>query len=181
MESVDECVSWLNRPVMDLIQLRSVVTRLATNWEQLKLLLRERGLVVREDSASPSPPRRDGEMELVDKDTTGSSQTTSQQSSQPGSEEQATQQPPAGSQSPSDGDGTTTTVARAFIGPVKMTNDVEVSGDHGDRGQSAVQYENHGEVAIMAESGQTESMQHQNACMETSESATIHSSGLQMS
>ena len=42
---IDECVDLLEQDVLDLLSLRGVVTKLSTNWRELKLLLREKGLL----------------------------------------------------------------------------------------------------------------------------------------
>ena len=43
--SIDECVHLLDHDVLDLLILRGVITKLSTNWRQLKLSLREKGLL----------------------------------------------------------------------------------------------------------------------------------------
>lgn len=43
--SIDECVALLEHDVLDLLSLRGVITKLSTNWRQLKLSLREKGLL----------------------------------------------------------------------------------------------------------------------------------------
>ena len=43
--SIDECVDLLEQDVLDLLSLRGVIKKLSTNWRQLKLSLRERGLL----------------------------------------------------------------------------------------------------------------------------------------
>ena len=42
---IDECVDLLEQDVLDLLSLRGVITKLSTNWRELKLLLREKGLL----------------------------------------------------------------------------------------------------------------------------------------
>ena len=44
--SVDECVCWLEQDVLDLLRLKGIVTNLSTNWRQLKLSLREKGILL---------------------------------------------------------------------------------------------------------------------------------------
>ena len=44
--SVDECVRWLKHDVLDLLRLKGIVTKLSTNWRQLKLSLREKGILL---------------------------------------------------------------------------------------------------------------------------------------
>ena len=44
--SVDECVRWLEQDVLDLLRLKGIVTKLSTNWRQLKLSLREKGILL---------------------------------------------------------------------------------------------------------------------------------------
>ena len=44
--SVDECVRWLEQDVLDLLRLKRIVTKLSTNWRQLKLSLREKGILL---------------------------------------------------------------------------------------------------------------------------------------
>ena len=44
-DSIDECVQLLEQDVLDLLSLRGVITKLSTNWRELKLSLREKGLL----------------------------------------------------------------------------------------------------------------------------------------
>ena len=44
-KSIDECVDLLEQDVLDLLCLRGVITKLSTNWRELKLSLREKGLL----------------------------------------------------------------------------------------------------------------------------------------
>ena len=56
IETIDECVSCLNQQVIDLLSLRDVITNLSTNWEQLKLSLREKGLLREKESSDDGRP-----------------------------------------------------------------------------------------------------------------------------
>jgi hypothetical protein len=49
--SIDECVHLLGQDVLDLLSLRGVISKLSTNWRQLKQSLREKGLLRDNQSA----------------------------------------------------------------------------------------------------------------------------------
>ena len=71
---IDECVHWLEQDVLDLLSLRGVVTKLSANWQQLKLSLREKGLLrdtqSLDDLQGPtSPAVSTGSSQAVLKDT----------------------------------------------------------------------------------------------------------------
>ena len=166
IESVDECVSWLSRPVIDLLTLRSVVTRLSTNWEQLKLSMRERGLL-REGSSNPPPPDDDGDMEVEGKDTAPGCERDLQSDRQE-SEDQTAEPLPGDSQT-TDQCGT----SADFIGPVLPSTVVTETANHGV--QSTL------EESEVTQTTTGQEVEHRNGNMETLESATVQTSGLQMS
>ena len=158
--SIDECVSWLQQQVLDLLSLREVVTRLSTDWDQLKSSLRENGVLRGDESVEglkSQPTSAGGDLEVADYESTDDNQAS--QSIKP----------------TENGTGSTAVV---FIGPVRPTDIVKSSSGTDESEQSVDQYE--GQSQVTQTSG-TESLVYQNGSMETSESATVQSSGLQMS
>ena len=193
VESIDECVSWLNQQVIDLLSLRGVITRLSTNWEQLKLSLRDKGLLRENESSDNEPPG--GAMEEGDKEST----SDTPQSAREGTGEEAVVDNPGsgggGVAGECDGlledDGTepvpvTSAVGSAvsFIGPVLPPSDALPASSGGDDssggGEDGGQRSDdgaHAEIPI-----ESELQQNGNGDTGTLEpAATIKSSGLQMS
>ena len=183
MESIDECVSWLNQQVLDLLSLRSVVARLSTNWEQLKLSLTEKGLLG-EDFESKRTPEPD--VQPDPSETFFRRDSNLDEASGCGEDSQNTRLSPDNQEwrvEHSGEDCQTETVAGqtgvGFIGPVRPSGAIESAGGY-EGGQSTDQS---GAVCTSVEGGAESILDpnQQNGTMETSELATAQSSGLQMS
>ena len=175
VDSIDECVSWLNKQVLDLLSLRGVITRLSTNWEQLKFSLREKG-IISEDNESEQHPDSSGQGDPdaaggKDKDLEGAGDSGGGSENtrfDPDGQEPRDDHPSEGRQSESV-DGQT---AVGFIGPVIPNVTTESAG--GCEGvQSAAQCD------VTEERTESVVDQNQNGSMETLELASAQSSGLQ--
>ena len=194
--SIDECVSWLQHQVLDLLSLRGVVTKLATNWEQLKLSLRKEGLLksTMDDWQGPPPPSIPTESaEAVPTavacigpvrptDTSGHDETS--QSVVELNTELSTETfigPVIPIQSTAEDveqfskePGPNTAV---FIGPVIPGDAARSTSEHGEITPSV---EIQSQTAVQDERTETLVEKNGNGSMKTSESATVQSSGLQM-
>ena len=181
MESIDECVSWLNQQILDLLNLRGVVARLSTNWEQLKLSLTEKGLLGEDFESKQTPEtsvQPDQAATVVRKDN------SLDEASGGGEDSQNTRLHPDNQEwrvEHSGEDCQTETVAgqtgRDFIGPVRPSSTAESAGGY-KGGQSTDQS---GVVCTSIEGGAESVVDpNQNGSMETTELATAQSSGLQM-
>ena len=193
--SIDECVSWLQHQVLDLLSLRGVVTKLATNWEQLKLSLREEGLLksTMDDWQGPPPPSIPTEsaeavptavasIGPVRPTDTGGHDETSQSIVELNTElsTEAFIGPVIPIQSTSEDveqfskePGASTAV---FMGPVIPGDAARSTSEDGEITPSVDQ------SLTAAQDERTEAVveKNGNGSMETSESATVQSSGLQM-
>ena len=187
--SIDECVSWLQHQVIDLLSLRGVITKLATNWEQLKLSLEGKGLLINtvDDWQGPPPPTIPAEsaealptaaasigpvrptdtsghdepaQSVVELNTEHSTETFIGPTSK--DVEQFSREP-----------GPSTAV---FIGPVIPGDAARSTSEDGEITPSVDQ------SLTAAQDERTEAVveKNGNGSMETSESATVQSSGLQM-
>ena len=182
--SIDECVNWLEQQVLDLLNLRGIISKLSTNWGQLKLLLREKGLLKEgdiqpeDDSQGPPPPGPAVSVESAQAFTAPGKFIT-----------------PSGPNGASEGDVSSQNTessaeqrTESFIGPVipmdavrATAKDVEVVNE--ESGSTAVGFigpvvpdrapNEQEEVAVVEQNG--------NGTVETPESAAVQSSGLQMS
>ena len=162
--SIDECVSWLQHQVLDLLSLRGVVTKLATNWEQLKLSLRKEGLLksTMDDWQGPPPPSIP--TESAEAVPTAVASIGPVRPTDTGGHDETSQ---------STVEVNTELSTETFIGPVIPGDAARLTSEHGeivDQSQTAVQDER--TEAVVEKNG--------NGSMETSESATVQSSGLQM-
>lgn len=182
MESIDECVSWLNQQVLNLLSLRGVVATLSTNWEQLKLSLREKGLLVEDCELKQTP---DSNVQLDSAGAVSRGDNCSEEGRGGGEDLQNARLDPDSQESrvehPGEGCQTESVAGQTvvgFIGPVRPSDTVESAGVQ-EGGQST---DLSGVVCTAVEDG-TESIMdpNQNGSMETSELATAQSSGLQMS
>ena len=78
VETIDECVSCLNQQVIDLLSLRDVITKLSTNWEQLKLSLREKGLQREKESSDGGGPLEGAAQEVTGRESATNNQAQSE-------------------------------------------------------------------------------------------------------
>lgn len=195
--SIDECVCWLEQDVLDLLSLRRIVTKLSTNWQQLKLSLREKGLLrdtqFVDDLQGPTPPTIFTENARIEEALIGPvrptdtrqqnefSQSTESTNTKSSSRELFIGPViPTDAMRSSDKDVELIRVepgpsAVGFIGPVIPGDAAESTSEHGE----SVDQQNRS--AVDDESTELKSEQNENGSMETSESATVQSSGLQMS
>ena len=128
--------------------------------------MRERGLL-REGSSSPPPPHDDGDMEVEGKDTAPDCERDLQSDRQESADQTA--EPLPGDCQTTDQRGT----SADFIGPVLPTTVATETANHGV--QSTL------EQSEVTETSTGLEVEHGNGNMETLESATVQTSGLQMS
>ena len=221
--SIDVCVHWLEKDVLDLLRLRGVITKLSTNWKQLKQSLREKGLLRDtqsvDDFQGPTPPTVPAEYtEAISRDhqsvddLQGSTPSTVSVESinealhtADGFIRPVRQTDTSGYDEPAESieSSTEPSARELFIGPVIPTDavksidkDVElISVEPGPNavgfigpvipGDAAKSSSEHGEISSIqtaVEDGGTVLVveQNENGSMETSESVTVQSSGLQM-
>ena len=220
--SIDECVQLLEQDVLDLLSLRGVITKLSINWRELKLSLREKGLLRDNQSVvdlrGSTPPSQAASVDMDNLQGLTPPADTQlgdylQGSTSPTNIAESTEAVPTeegliGPVQPTDTTRRDETIEsniepsseKSFIGPVipggavKSTDsDVElVSVEPGPAAvgfigpvipSGATKSVTPNQTAVYVEDEGTESMveQNGNGSMETSESATIQSSGLQMS
>ena len=190
METIDECVSCLNQQVIDLLSLRDVITKLSTNWEQLKLSLREKGLLREKESSDDGGPHGGGAPEVTGKESATNNQAQSEAVGNiaggtlgvtVGIEDAVVDSTVTGERdrAPAEGHGCQASGSQVdsigFIGPVIPPGDslqTMCGGD--DRGQSL-------DDCVDTPVDETNVQQNGNGNMETSEVATVQASGLQMS
>ena len=196
--SVDECVSWLQHQVLDLLSLRGVVTKLATNWEQLKLSLEEKGLLRGtaeqsvDDRQGPPPPTVPAESTEAVPTIAASigpvQPTDTRGHDEPAQSIELSTETFIGPVTPTDAmkstaedieqiskePGASTAV---FIGPVIPGDAARLTSEHGEITPSV---EIQSQTAVQDERTEMLVEKNGNGNMETSETATVQSSGLQM-
>ena len=225
--SIDECIQLLEQDVLDLLSLRGVITKLSTNWRELKLLLREKGLLRDNQSVvdlrGSTPPSQAASIDTLSVDNLQEltppmvpavadtqSEGDLQGSTHPTNIAESTEVIPTeegliGPVQPTDTTGRDETniepsSEKSFIGPVipddavkSADNDVElISVEPGPAAvgfigpvipSSASKSVTPNQTAAYVGDEGTESVveKNGNGNTETSESATVQSSGLQMS
>lgn len=178
VQSIDECVSWLNQQMLNLLSLRGVVERLSTNWEQLKFSLTEKGLLgdfeskqTTEINVQPDPAATVVMGHNSLDETSGGGEDSQNTRLHPDNHEWRVEH--SGAEYHTETEAGQTGVG--FIGPVGPSGTAESAGGC-EGGQSTDQS---GVICTSSEGGAVD--QNQNGSMETSELATAQSSGLQMS
>ena len=128
--NVDECVRWLEQDVLDLLRLKGVVTILSTSWRQLKLSLREKGILLGDDPSADdlqgsTPPGASAENAqavplIINLQGSTPPLTSAEKDSQSISVDDLQGSTPPTSNIAEGAQATTTKVA--FIGPVRPTD-----------------------------------------------------------
>ena len=187
VETIDECVSCLNQQVIDLLSLRDVITKLSTNWELLKLSLREKGLLREKESSDDGGPHGGAAQEVTGRESATNNQAQSEavgsivggiHSVTVGTEEAVVDSTVTGER-PVEGHGCQASDSQVnsigFIGPViPHGGSLQTTCGGDDRGQSL-------DDCVDTPVDETNVQQNGNGNMETSEVATVQASGLQMS
>jgi hypothetical protein len=225
---IDECD---DQSVLDLLSQRGVILELSTNWQQLKQLLREKGLLRDNQSVVQAVDNLQGSIPpavstenapqlvvnlrgrappIVSAEAGIQSRDDLQESTLPINVAESTKAVPTeegfiGQARPTDATGhdetiessTEPNVRRSFIGPMipggdAVNSDVELSVEQGPgavefigpvipSGAAKSTTPNQTTVYVEDEGTETVVEQNGNGSTETSESATVQSSGLQMS